>query len=112
MRQVAGVWGPEFYSSGRVMLGQLAQAFREAGRPLETAQCILDFGCGCGRVLRSFKDLPHAGEIWGSDIDAEAIAWNQANLGAIARFDVNATLPPTGFRNGQFDAIYVVGCYL
>ncbi len=110
-RQVAGVWGPSFYSEGRKILDQLAAAFREAGKPLETAESILDFGCGCGRVLRNFRDFPHTGDIWGCDIDAESIAWDRTHLADIGRFSANPTLPPTEFGNGQFDAIYAVSVF-
>jgi len=111
IRQVAGVWGPLFFSEGRVIFDQLAEAFRAAGRPLGQAAAVLDFGCGCGRVLRSFRDVPHAGEVWGSDLDAEAIEWNRAHLGDIAQFHANAALPPTEFRTGQFEAIYAVSVF-
>ncbi len=90
---------------------QVAAAFREAGRPLEDADAILDFGCGCGRVLWNFLHLPHRGEVWGCDIDGESIAWNQAHLGHIGRFQVNPALPPSPFRDGQFDAIYSVSVF-
>jgi SAM-dependent methyltransferase len=111
IRQVGGVWGRSFYQEGRLLLSNLEAAFRDAGKPLAAAEAILDFGCGCGRVLASFADLPHRGELWGCDIDGQAIAWIEANLGFLARFRKNAALPPTGFERGQFDAIYAVSVF-
>jgi SAM-dependent methyltransferase len=111
IRQVGGVWGPLFFSEGRVILDQISTAFREAGRPLETAQRMLDFGCGCGRVLAGFHDRARPAEIWGCDIDAEAVRWNQENLGRLGRFSCNPVLPPTEFANGAFDAIYSVSVF-
>lgn len=110
-RQVAGVWGPLFYTSGEAILEQIAALFRSAGRPLEDAAAILDFGCGCGRVLWNLQRLPHRAEVWGCDIDREAIAWNREHLAALARFDANPMMPPTRFRNGQFDAVYSVSVF-
>lgn len=111
IRQVAGVWGAAFYTEGRVIIDQVAAAFRAAGRPLECAAAILDFGCGCGRVLRSFQHCPHDGEVWGCDVDAEAIAWDRAHLGGIARFCRNPPLPPAPFAAGTFDAIYAISVF-
>jgi SAM-dependent methyltransferase len=111
VRQVGGDWGAAFYREGRVIMNQLAAAFADAGMPLERAGAILDFGCGSGRVLSAFADSKPAGEVWGCDIDAEAIAWNEANLGQLARFQANPVLPPTRFDDGQFDAIYSVSVF-
>jgi SAM-dependent methyltransferase len=111
VRQVGGVWGASFYREGRVIFQQLAAAFAQAGVPLERARSILDFGCGCGRVLSAFADIPRAGEVWGCDIDRQAIEWNGANLSALGAFRTNASVPPSPFANGQFDAIYSVSVF-
>ena len=111
VRQVGSVWGEKFHSSGRAILDGLAAAFRSAGQPLEEAGRILDFGCGVGRVLWNFQNFPHRGEIWGSDIDAESIAWDTANLGHIGKFTCNPNLPPTEFPDNHFDAIYVISVF-
>lgn len=111
IRQVGGVWGPLFHSEGRVILDQIARLCDERALPLGTAPRILDFGCGCGRVLTNFLTLPHSGDVWGCDIDAEAIAWNKANLSHIARFSTNPHLPPTEFPTGYFDIVYSVSVF-
>ena len=111
VRQVGSVWGEKFHTSGRAILDDLAKAFRDAGRPLEQAERILDFGCGVGRVLWNFQTFPHRGEIWGSDIDAESIAWDNANLSHIGKFTCNPSLPPTQFPDDYFDAIYVISVF-
>ncbi len=111
VRQVGSVWGDRFYPAGREMFDQIAGVFAAADYPLPQAKRILDFGSGCGRVLRSFAEVSHAGEIWGCDIDGESIAWNQANLGHIGQFYTNPTEPPTTFANEYFDAIYSVSVF-
>ena len=110
-RQVGGAWGRAFYREGRVILNQIAQAFADAGTVLGKSRSILDFGCGNCRVLSAFADMAHAGELRGCDIDAEAIAWNAAHLGHLARFEANPALPPTRFAEGQFDAVYSVSVF-
>jgi SAM-dependent methyltransferase len=111
IRQVGGIWGSRFYSEGRQIFGQIAETFREAGSPLEQAQRVLDFGCGCGRVLRGFEGMSPAPEVWGSDLDEEAIDWNRRHLGHIASFVSNRALPPTGFAPAFFDATYAVSVF-
>lgn len=111
VRQVGSVWGDRFYPAGREMFDQIAGVFAAADSPLPEARRVLDFGCGCGRVLRSFGEVAHAGEIWGCDIDGEAIAWNQHHLGHIGRFYANPTEPPTTFPEGGFDAVYSVSVF-
>lgn len=111
VRQVGSVWGDRFYPAGRAMFDQIAHVFATAQQPLSEAKRVLDFGCGCGRVLRSFAEVSHLSEIWGCDIDGESIAWNQTNLAKIAHFYTNPTEPPTSFDSGFFDAIYSVSVF-
>lgn len=111
VRQVGSVWGRNFYPAGRNMFDQIAAVFADVKHPLTSARRVLDFGCGCGRVLRSFAEVDHSGEIWGCDIDGESIAWNDQNLGSIGTFYTNPTEPPTSFADGFFDAVYSVSVF-
>jgi len=111
VRQVGSVWGENFYRGGRKIFDQIAVAFDGVGRPLTTARRVLDFGCGCGRVLRGFGEVSPQGEIWGCDIDAETIAWNNAHLADFASFYANPADPPTRWPDGYFDAIYTVSVF-
>ncbi len=111
VRQVGSVWGADFYPAGRRMFDQIAEVFSAVDRPLIRASRVLDFGCGCGRVLRSFGEVDHEGEIWGCDIDGESIEWNQQNLSHLGQFETNPTLPPTSFADGFFDAVYSVSVF-
>jgi Icc protein len=74
------------------------------GEPLATRHDILDFGCGCGRLLRRlFDDMPGA-SLAGCDIDPDAIAWLAGNIADIdAR--VCAPLPPLPFADDAFDLV-------
>ena len=69
-------------------------------------QSVLDFGCGCGRVIRFFGDVQN---LWGTDIDAKAIAWCEKNLPG--SFAVNDPMPPTRFKDEQFDFIYAISVF-
>lgn len=67
-------------------------------------QRMLDWGCGCGRVLWFFLKFSDFTEICGCDIDAEAINWCRENL-APAEFQVIPLYPPTSYPDNQFDLI-------
>ena len=110
-RQVGSAWGETFYSAGQEIFDQIESLFREAEEPLESTSAFLEFGCGCGRVLKAFEDFPHSGELWGSDVDSEAIAWNRANLGYLAQFYNNGDLPPLRFPDGYFSAVLSVSVF-
>jgi SAM-dependent methyltransferase len=81
-------------------------------RPLR----ILDFGCGCGRVLRYMAEIAPASSIQASDIDREAIAWCEVEFrGEVGRgrlnFAVNGDRPPTPFASDTFDLVYAVSVF-
>ena len=98
---VAGTADAEwFLSSGRAA----AEAIRDAvPEPLESREAVLDFGCGCGRVVRWWRDLP--GEVHGTDYNPALVAWCRANL-PFAAFDVNAIEPPLPYARDRFDLVY------
>jgi SAM-dependent methyltransferase len=93
-----------FIASGKHTADKIEHALATAGRPLGSFTRVLDFGCGCGRVLRHFCHREHA--LWhGSDYNAELIAWCEANLPA-ARCVTNRLAPPLDFAPGSFDLVY------
>ena len=76
---------------------------------ISSFQNILDFGCGCGRTLISFKDDDSC-NFFGTDIDEEAIRWCQNNL-KFAKFDLNQAKPPTKYESGKYDLVYVISVF-
>ncbi len=73
-------------------------------------QNILDFGCGCSRILRWFDQHPESCNLYGTDIDQEAIVWNRANI-PFVQFEVNGWLPPLPYPSHTFDFIYVISVF-
>ena len=78
----------------------------------------LDFGSGSGRVLVPLHELclKHSPsgepvEWFGSDVDRQAIAWAQKNLGSIAEFVVNEPMPPLPFEDEFFDFIFSISVF-
>ena len=79
---------------------------------------ILDFGVGCGRVIRPLHELcldTHLTDSklhwFGSDIDAEAIAWCSSALESIGTFVVNSHMPPLPFDDQYFDFVYSISIF-
>ena len=93
-----------FLETGRRSLEDLEAALAAVGDSLSAHRSILEFGCGCGRIMRWMEDLGRARKLAGTDIDARAIEWASENL-PFARFDVNEGLPPTRYDDGEFDLI-------
>ncbi len=79
---------------------------RRHGTPPEALGSILDFGCGCGRILRWWAALRDRSEIWGCDYNPVLIEWCQKNLSTIAKFKVNDADPPLDFADEYFEFIY------
>jgi SAM-dependent methyltransferase len=105
----------EFQAAGgllaRDLLAALA-AVEPAGGAVWTAGRWLDFGCGCGRVVRSLLRAGQLGpgtEISGVDVDRPAVAWCRRHLPG--RFEAGSELPPLAFPDGSFDLIYAVSVF-
>jgi SAM-dependent methyltransferase len=94
-----------FLESGRLAAESINAAVARAGMPIEAVESILDFGCGCGRVVRQWTGLD--ARLAGSDLSAEAIDWCRANL-PFARFEVNGLSPPVAFEPESFELAYAL----
>jgi ubiquinone/menaquinone biosynthesis C-methylase UbiE len=93
-----------FLQTGRRSLEDFEHALTAVGDTLGAHERILEFGCGCGRIMRWMEELGDTRTLIGTDIDARAIEWASDNL-PFARFDVNEGLPPTRYGDGEFDLI-------
>ena len=110
MYDVAGTDDVEwFLRFGRATARTLHEVVAQAHRPLETFERMLDFGCGCGRVLRHFAELDHV-ELHGTDVRRGAVAWCRRNL-QFAKFDRNKLTPPTVYDDGTFDFVYAISVF-
>lgn len=66
---------------------------------------ILDWGCGCGRVIRPLLRFVAAEKIDGCDIDAAAIHWDKDNIPG-PTFTRIEPYPPTPYPDSYFDLVY------
>jgi 2-polyprenyl-3-methyl-5-hydroxy-6-metoxy-1,4-benzoquinol methylase len=66
---------------------------------------ILDWGCGCGRVISQLMKFVSPERLHGCDIDSAAIAWDKENLHGPSFTRVDP-YPPTKYADRSFDVIY------
>jgi SAM-dependent methyltransferase len=104
--RVAGTPDPAwFLESGRLAAQSISGALERAGTPMDSVASVLDFGCGCGRVIRNWAQLD--ARVAGSDLSGEAIEWCRENL-AFARFETNGLSPPLAFDSTSFELAYAL----
>jgi len=108
--EVAGTPGLEwFLESGKQQADIIRSAAERNDAPLEASGSLLDFGCGCGRVLRHWAGLDGT-EIHGSDYNEQLAGWCAANLPFVTA-SVNQLAPPLRYEDGQFDLVYAISVF-
>jgi SAM-dependent methyltransferase len=103
--QVAGTADiASFLNGGQLAAQTVRDLLAASGRPMERCGTVLDFGCGCGRVLRQWKDLG-ATTLYGTDLNGNLVEWCREHL-PFASVSLNSAEPPLPFAGELFDAIY------
>lgn len=109
--RVTGNKDPEaFLKSGKSNFQNIKSALGKIDKDLSSFKKILDFGCGCGRVIRWFLPLSKSVELYGTDYDYEAIEWCRNNLTSY-KFNKNKELPPLDYTSNTFDFIYAISIF-
>jgi SAM-dependent methyltransferase len=98
-----------FLRSGRSQADLIRGLVREGGSSVEDLEAILDFGCGCGRVLRHWGELPRT-RVFGCDIDPRMVQWCDANL-PFADVTVNDLAPPLPYADSSLDLVYAFSVF-
>jgi SAM-dependent methyltransferase len=98
-----------FLHAGKLGAQTLVDVLARQGQTLDHFKRILDFGCGCGRVLRHLKGMTGA-EVHGSDSNPRAIQWCERHL-SFAQFKVNSLEPPLPYPDSTFDLIYAFSVF-
>ena len=107
---IAGTPEPEwFLESGALAARSIRSALGKAGVDLDRLDSILDFGCGCGRVLRQWARV-EGPEIWGSDYNERLVTWCRENL-PFAHVARNELEPPLRFEDEKFDLVYALSVF-
>lgn len=71
------------------------------GRPPSS---LLDWGCGCGRLLSLIRLAVQPVDLAGCDVDSEAIRWCREHLPG-PDYEVSGFEPPLPYEDGRFDVI-------
>ena len=102
---------PSFENMGRVVNFDLLRALATEGAELPPGSRVLDFGCGCGRVIRYLRHVFPGRELVGTDVDREAIAWSSGQLSHLGTFLVNGEWPPLAFPDERFDLVCAISIF-
>jgi SAM-dependent methyltransferase len=106
---VAGTADAEwFLRSGKAQAEYLREVLASVPRPIGEMDSILDFGCGCGRIVRWFSDVRPA--IDACDYNSELVAWCDANLGFV-RARKTGLEPPLPYPDAGFDFLYAFSVF-
>jgi SAM-dependent methyltransferase len=98
-----------FLGSGRRHAELIRDLLRENGTPIESLDAILDWGCGCGRVLRHWADVDGP-RVQGCDIDPRMVEWCRGNL-PFAEVAVTELAPPLPYADSSFGLVYAFSVF-
>ena len=93
-----------FLRSGNAHAELIRELLAEAGTSVDSLGALLDWGCGCGRVLRHWSSLPNT-DVYGCDINPRMVDWCRDNL-AFAEVELNAVAPPLSYADASFGLMY------
>jgi SAM-dependent methyltransferase len=97
-----------FETGGAKSAAWIRDLLARNGVDLNQVDALLDFGCGCGRVVRHWSELP--GRVHGSDYNPILVRWCADNL-PFAKFVANAAEPPLPYPDGSFDFLYSISIF-
>jgi SAM-dependent methyltransferase len=89
---------------GTLHLQNMQKVLEKNGIGIEAFDAILDFGCGCGRVLRQIRQRTSA-KLFGCDYNAKLVGWCRQNL-SFATFTQNRLQGNLEYPDRSFDFIY------
>ncbi|MGB5715274.1 MAG: class I SAM-dependent methyltransferase [Waterburya sp.] len=101
----------EFHKIGKLVSQNLESTIQSIPIELDDHSYILDFGCGCGRIISWFHNLYQNSKFYGTDIDDEAVTWCQENLSDQGNFSVNEAMPPLPYSDQFFDLVYSISIF-
>lgn len=109
--RVAGAYNARFFDVGQKIVTDIDGILRDNGHNLSDKHNVLDFGCGCGRVLIPLSLTIPSDRISGTDIDKHAIRWLQRNHSSFKNLSVNGSKPPIEYADETFDFIYGISVF-
>ena len=80
------------------------------GLDMNRFESILDFGCGCGRIMRHWSGT-RGPRLHGSDYNPRLVDWCKKSL-PYAEFKLNSALSRLDYGDGEFDFIYAISVFI
>lgn len=99
-----------YFNSGQLGAQSIISTLRENELSMEDFGTVLDFGCGCGRLIRQWRD-PEVPRLHGTDCNPEQIEWCARKLGGLAQFRANKLEPPLDYQDETFDFVYAASVF-
>jgi SAM-dependent methyltransferase len=98
-----------FLESGEHHAQLVRDLLQEGSSSIEELDALLDWGCGCGRILRHWADL-RGTRIVGCDVNPKMVDWCSANLD-FAEVALTGMTPPLPFADSTFDLVYAFSVF-
>jgi SAM-dependent methyltransferase len=101
----------QFAASRAATVGNIIALLREAEIDYRQFRSILDFGCGCGRILAGWEHiLSKDVALHGFDINPELVEFCRENI-ALAESAVNSEYPPLPLSHASVDFAYAASVW-
>ena len=97
-----------FIQSGQAAADSIRELLAQNDVPIARIGSMLDFGCGCGRVVRHWAHLPT--EVRGCDYNTGLVDWCRRRL-PFARFETNGLAPPLPYADASFELVYALSVF-
>lgn len=98
-----------FFREGESRVFLMKKLLKPHGLHFNTQEAILDFGCGCGRVLRFLRG--YGAPLYGCDYNEKLIKWCRKNLGSFASFEKTNLFPPLPYEDKKFSLVIAVSVF-
>jgi SAM-dependent methyltransferase len=98
-----------YTEGGRLAAESICRILRQAGVSPADFHSILDFGCGCGRVIRRWRSITPA-SLYGTDYNPLLVDWCRHNL-PFAKFQSNTLEPRLNYVDQQFEFAYALSVF-
>jgi SAM-dependent methyltransferase len=99
----------QFYENGKLGVESITTILKKNGRDINNFQAILDFGCGCGRVMRHWHALTGP-RLHGTDYNPLLLSWCRSSL-PFAQFKLNQAESKLPYSEHSFDFVYAISVF-
>jgi SAM-dependent methyltransferase len=98
-----------FFEGGVRMAETIESILHRNGIEMNGFDALLEFGSGCGRVIRHWKTL-RGPSLAGTDYNPYLVEWCRKHL-PHADFHLNESAPRLAFDDGRFDFVYAISVF-